>query len=84
MAENIMVCPKHRIVMKNGSCRMCQAEYYDKYYRKYGTPTTSLESETIKKDVKAEKQHFKNNNKSKDRPITENDLDKLLNKFGKK
>lgn len=80
MQEKNLICPKHRIVMKNGSCRMCQAEYYDKYYRKYGTST----AESLNKDKPLKKDKVVSVKKSKDRPITENDLDKLLNKFGKK
>ena len=42
------ICPKHRIVMKNGTCRMCQAEFYDEHYRIYGKKEDKPEKEKRK------------------------------------
>lgn len=84
------ICPKHRIVMKNGTCRMCQAEFYDEHYRIYGKKTDKPDEANKKrkkvwsKDQKPIKKKKKAVAKQKNRPITDNDLQKLMDKFNNK
>lgn len=82
------ICPKHRIVMKNGTCRMCQAEFYDEHYRIYGKKEDKPEKEKRKKVWSKEQKPVKKKKKAfvktKNRPITNDDLKKLMDKFNNK
>lgn len=87
MEEKNIVCPKHRIVMQNGVCKMCQSEYYDKYYRKY-SPKPVIENEKKKPVGEYEwvlcKQQIKPVITHKNDDITKADLERLKNHFTKK
>ena len=81
------ICPKHRIVMKNGTCKMCQAEFYNENYRIYGKKDSN-NSNIPKKDKVKNKKNWgskkKKNFHKKNRPITSDDLQKLVDKFNSK
>lgn len=81
------ICPKHRVVMKNGVCRVCQAEMYDKFYRKYGEPNAKLVEEKEKAHTSGERFKARKDGSKPDRmsrPATESDLQRLVDKFNKK
>lgn len=95
--QNGEICPKHRIVMKNGVCRMCQKEMYDTYFRKYGKKTveetegkddnnvsSSTTSSMNGNHNKFKPYGKKRNDSNESRPITENDLKRLVDKFNRK
>lgn len=79
------ICPKHRIVMKNGTCKMCQAEFYNENYRIYGKKENNPSNVSTRKkfDGKKNKGKKRNSLPDKNRPITNEDLQKLVNKFNK-
>lgn len=93
--QNGEICPKHRIVMKNGVCRMCQKEMYDTYFRKYGKKTVEEKDENTVSSTssmnsgnhnkfKPTWNGKKRNDNNESRPITENDLKRLVDKFNRK
>lgn len=88
------ICPKHRVVMKNGTCRMCQAEYYNENYRMYGK--NDEKGKSTKNHLKEKKKKAWNNTNKEhkkgkkavakhiNRPATDAELQKLLEKFNSK
>lgn len=93
--QNGEICPKHRIVMKNGVCRMCQKEMYDTYFRKYGKKTVEEKDENTVSSTSSTGNNSHNkfkptwngkkrNDNNESRPITENDLKRLVDKFNRK
>lgn len=83
----IKMCPKHNTPMRDGFCKLCQQEYYDQNFRRYwkykdDDPHEKKTTQKPKSDNKKSQKPKKGN--SQNRPINNNDLQALMDKFNGK